>query len=244
MSQSVVEASNSEARSQEKVRFLILCLLIPIPLLLSLSPEFPSMFRSALFAAAIFGVVSITHAEEPDLSGHWQLRYSSRATSYSEQTFFFVKVEMKDGKPTATIVGSPIEVKQPDITGVEVHGKTITFKTTYLGWSFEGTMDTDGKSITGNLGTDKIPSRARLTRIDKSELTREEAATRIPPPALVAESIRLVNAPQLRNQARLETDPDKRKELFEMAEAALKDMDEKSTKDGETALLVLKREKK
>ena len=184
------------------------------------------MLRPVLFAAAVVALVAPVRAADPDISGNWLLTYSQRGGM--DQALAIIKVEMKDGKPIASTVYTPFKGLQLAVTGFEVgNGKTIKFNTS-VGWSFEGTLEADGKTAVGNLGVDVAPNRGKLTRTDKTELTQAEAIIRTEPPTPVAETQKLViAAASLRNQAIREKDADKKKELTEKADAAQKELDEK-----------------
>ncbi|HEV3439714.1 MAG TPA: hypothetical protein VG122_20280 [Gemmata sp.] len=184
------------------------------------------MLRPVLFAAAVVALVAPVRAADPDISGNWLLTYSQRGGM--DQALAIIKVEMKDGKPIASTVYTPFKGLELAVTGFEVgNGKTIKFNTS-VGWSFEGTLEADGKTAVGSLGVDVAPNRGKLTRTDKTELTQAETIIRTEPPTPVAESQKLVIAAgSLRNQAIREKDADKKKELTEKADAAQKELDEK-----------------
>jgi hypothetical protein len=185
------------------------------------------MLRLVLFAAATITLVAPVRAAEPDLSGNWQVTYSSRAIA--EQTFAIIKVEMSDGKATATVIYSPLKNANITISGVDVvNGKTIKFKTSNLNWSFEGTLEADGNTAIGNLGIDRAPYRARMFRTDKKELTPAESIIRATLPDPVTETQKLMTAvTSLRLQANREMDAEKKKELNEKANVAQKELDQK-----------------
>src|ERR1700722_10696162 len=96
---------------------------IPIP-----KQEFHSMLRPVLFLAAAIALVAPVRAADPDLSGNWLITYSQRGGI--EQTFAIIKVDVKDGKATASTLYTPFKGLQIGITGVElVQGKTLKFNT-------------------------------------------------------------------------------------------------------------------
>jgi hypothetical protein len=187
------------------------------------------MLRPVLLAAALAALVAPVRAADPDVSGNWLLTWSPRGGT--DQAFAIVKIEVKDGKPAASMVSTPIKGSQIAVNGIEVgNGKKIRLdlKFNAAAWSFEGALGEDGKTALGNLGADAAPNRARLTRTDKTELTPAEATVRPAPPAPVAESQKLAAALNtLRSQALREKDADKKKEWTEKAEAAQKEFDEK-----------------
>ncbi len=184
------------------------------------------MLRPVLFAIAVAALVAPVQAADPDISGNWLLTYSTGGGF--DRAFSIIKVEMKGGKPTASTIYTPFKGLELAVTGFEVgNGKTIKFNTS-VGWSFEGTLEADGKSAVGNFGVDLGPNRAKLMRTDKTELTPTEAVIRTEPPAPAAETQTLMTATNtLRIQARLEKDADKKKELTEKADAAQKEFEEK-----------------
>jgi len=184
------------------------------------------MLRPVLFAAAVVALVAPARAADPDISGNWLITYTPRGGT--DQAFAIIKFETKDEKPSVSTVYTPFKGLDLTVTGFEVgNGKTIKFNTS-VGWSFEGTLEADGKTAVGNFGIDLAPNRAKLTRTDKTELTQAEAVTRTTPPAPAAESQKLMAAAStLRIQAIREKDADKKKELTEKADAAQKELDEK-----------------
>jgi hypothetical protein len=188
--------------------------------------EFHVMLRPVLFAAAAIALIAPARAAEPDLAGNWQLNYSARATT--EQSFAIIKLEMNDGKATASTLYTSLKNVNVAISGIEINGKTIKFKSSYLNWTFEGILDADGKTAIGSFGNDQAPYRARLTRTGKTEVAPGESVIRATLPPEVDESQKLMTAVNaLRFQAFQEKDADKKKELTEKANLAQKELDEK-----------------
>jgi hypothetical protein len=183
------------------------------------------MLRPVLFAAAVVALVAPVRAADPDVTGTWMLSYTPRAGI--EQHFAIIKVEMKDGKPVASVVGPARKGNPLNVSGFSTDGKAVKF-TTSIGPSFEGTIDKDGKVAAGNFGDDKLMFRATLTRTDKTEIPQNEAISRTDPPAQMAEAQKLISAVTLaKNQVAREKDATKKKELTEKADAAQKEANDK-----------------
>src|SRR5262245_9636202 len=184
------------------------------------------MLRPALFAAAVVALVAPVRAADPDLSGNWLLSYSPRAGS--DQNVAIVKVEMKDGKPAASVVAVPGKGTPAAAPTLTVDGKTVKLTLTAGGPWFEGTIGADGKVVLGNFGTDQLVYRATLARTDKTALA--EAVTRTDAPAGAAAELQKLttNLNDLRLQFAREPDPVKKaNELTEKVNAAQKELDEK-----------------
>ncbi|MFM8273193.1 MAG: hypothetical protein ACKODX_12825 [Gemmata sp.] len=163
-------------------------------------------------------------AAEGDIAGNWLLTYAPRGGA--DQALMIVKVETKDGKPTATVLYTPLKGPELTVSKVEADGKTVKFNTS-LGFAFEGTVGKGGK-VVGNFSNDQTSFRARLSRTDKSELAANEISAKVDAPAPAADAAKLANAVlALRSQAAREKDADKKKELLEKVDAAQKEADEK-----------------
>ena len=110
------------------------------------------MLRPALFAVAVLALVAPTQAADPDLSGNWILSYSAR--SGFDQNIAIIQVEMKDGKPEASVLAVPGKGAAPRPVRITIDGKTIKL-TLASGGSFEGTVSSSGKDAVGNYGDDR-----------------------------------------------------------------------------------------
>jgi hypothetical protein len=192
------------------------------------------MLRRVLFAFVGIAVAAFlcvdraptVSAADPDVAGNWMLTYTPRAGM--DQVFAIIKVEVKDGKPVASVLFVPFKGAKIEVTKFETSGKTVKFDTS-VGPSFEGTLDKDGKLALGSFGPEHFCLRAQLSRTDKTELTANELAIRTDVPAPAAEAQKLASAVMvLRNKARLEKDADKKKELLDQAEEAQKEADLKA----------------
>ncbi|AWM38378.1 hypothetical protein GobsT_34910 [Gemmata obscuriglobus] len=191
------------------------------------------MHRRITFALAVLAVGALVAADrlprasaaEPEVAGNWLLTTSPRAGI--EQAYAIIKVELKDGKPQASVLHSPLKGLKLSVSKFAVSGTTITFDSS-IGWAFEGSLDRGGKVAVGSFGSDQLPNRAKLTRTDKTELTADEAIAKTDVPAPAAQAQKLNAAPlPLRNQAMREKDAQKRGELMAKATAAQKEADEK-----------------
>jgi hypothetical protein len=184
------------------------------------------MLRPVLFAVAVAALVAPARAADPDLSGNWIFSYSTRAGT--DQNFAILKVEMKDGKPVASVLATPGK-STLKVTDFEVDkGNTVKFNTS-LGASFEGTFDKDAKAAPGSLGNDQIMFRASLMRTEKTEFAANEGTRRTDAPAGPAATWHKMSTAvgDLRTEAFREKDADKKKELTDKASAAQKELDEK-----------------
>jgi hypothetical protein len=192
------------------------------------------MLRSLFLAVAGLALAALVAADrspkaaaaDADLTGNWLLTYSQ--TGAFSQNTAILRVEMKDGKPVASVVFTPGKAAPPKITAFEIaDGKTVKFN---LGLaSFEGTVGADGKAVVGNYGNDQVAYRAKLTRTDKTELAANETLTRNTPPAPMADAQKLITEPnRLRFTANQEKDPDKKKEILDKIPAAEKEANEKA----------------
>ncbi len=192
------------------------------------------MLRRALFALAGIAVAAFlatdrspkAAAADPEVAGNWLLTYSPQAGI--DQAFAIIKVEVKDGKPVASVIYTPFKGQNFEVTKFETDAKAVKL-TLNIGWAFDGSIDKDGKVVVGNIGPDQTAFRAKLTRTDKTELDMNAIVTRIDVPAPMAAAQKLTSAvAQLRAKARVEKDADAKKELLEKVDAAQKEVDEKA----------------
>src|SRR5439155_14940354 len=101
-------------------------------------------FLFVLVGVAAAAMLAPTRAADGDLSGNWQF---STVTAGGESTVCILKVETKDGKPTATVLFAPenVEIKVTDfrvtdsrvlvaLRQVRTNGKqSLTQDTTFVG---------------------------------------------------------------------------------------------------------------
>lgn len=195
--------------------------------------------RALLLSAAFIAVVvPIARTEEkaalPD--GNWILSVSG---PIGDSAVCLLKTEMKDGKPTISVVAAPPKV-EATVTGVKSDkGLTFTLKTVQTvdrngkeqkfvnERVFVAAPGKDPKVIFGSIGTDQFASRARLTATEHEKLGTLLVRS---PAADSMTKVQTLNfrPVQLKNQARQEKDADKKKDLRAQADEAQKEADEKS----------------
>ncbi len=196
------------------------------------------MLRRALFALA--GVVAAamltpTRAAEGDLTGNWQF---STTTAAADSTACIIKVETKDGKPTASVVFAPenIEVKVSEfrVTNSQVFFKlkqvrTVGKQSLTSEFAFVGVRGTDAKVVLGSAGTATARTRAKLVATTKDTLGKDELLVRHPVVEPMAQANALNSKAAIaQNKALIEKDAEKRKDLLKEAAAARKDAEEKT----------------
>jgi hypothetical protein len=191
------------------------------------------MLRRVLFALAGVAVAAFLAADrspkaaaaDPEVAGNWLFTYSPRGGQ--EMAFAILKAEDKNGKPVAEVLAPAPQFKTMAVSKFEMNGKTVTFSTS-LGFTFEGTVSADGKTVVGNFSNDQTSFRAKLAKTELTELDAKSAAIVTPPPAPEAAAQKLTSAvTALRGKAAREKDKDKRKELVEILGEAQKEADEK-----------------
>jgi hypothetical protein len=192
------------------------------------------MLRPALFMVAVLALVPSTRAAAPDLSGNWMLTLVGPS---SESRVCILKVEAKDGKPSASVVFSPPNV-ETTVTDVRSSDSTVAVtvkQVRMLGgrpltteYAFVGVPGKDPKVILGSTGTDRIRTRARLTATDKEKLEANELTTRIAIPEPMTKAMQLSSkATVAQNNLFREKDAEKRKELQKELTAAVAELNEK-----------------
>ncbi|MBM3979775.1 MAG: hypothetical protein FJ304_05745 [Planctomycetes bacterium] len=194
------------------------------------------MLRRVPFALAglvLAALITPTRAAD-DLSGNWQLVTSTAA---ADSTVCVVKVETKDGKPTASVAFAPenVQAKVTDfrVTDTRVvltvkQTRTVGKQTLTSEIAFVGVRGTDAKLVAGSIGTDTARTRAKLVATTKDALEKDELVTRHPlvePMAKAAQFNTKVLLAQ--NKVQLEKDATKRAELIKDLTAARKEADEK-----------------
>ena len=200
------------------------------------------MLRRALFAFAGIAVAALlahdglsrAKAAPAEITGNWQL---STVTAFGESTVCILKVETKDGKPSATVLFSPpnaeTTVKSISTTDTTVtvnvkQSRTIGKQQITSDIAFVGTRGAGAKIILGSTGTATARSRAKLTLTDKETLGKDDLLVRgtLPEPMTKAQQLSS-KALVAQNKAALEKDAEKRKELLKEAADARKEADEK-----------------
>jgi hypothetical protein len=195
------------------------------------------MLRRALFALAgvvVAAALTPTRAADGDLSGNWQFVTSTFA---ADSTVCVIKVETKDGKPTASVAFAPENV-QANVTEFRVTNSQVFFKlkqvrtvgkqTLTSEFAFVGVRGTDAKVISGSVGTESARSRAKLIATTKDKFEKDELVTRHPLVEPMTKATQLNSKVILaQNKVQLEKDAEKRKELIKDLTAARKEADEK-----------------
>jgi hypothetical protein len=180
--------------------------------------------RSLVVAAAVVAVaLSASAANRPDadLSGNWLITYSTPTTEFN---YCIVKIETKDGKPTASVVANGLKGLNVSVKSVQVSGKEVSI-TLSNSPSFVGTVGADPKVVLGSFGTDQQMFRAKMVRTEAE--TIDTPSVRVNPPEQMAKAQAMTSRPLvLRNQARAEKDADKKKDLLAQADEAQKQADE------------------
>jgi hypothetical protein len=191
-----------------------------------------------LFAGLVALAVAVpASAELPE--GNWRL--SQHSTPLSDSRLLVLKVETKDGKPTAAVSDSmkqvmargqeptPVEVK---VTEFKVDGDNVTLSATVAGQplEFEGALDAkDKKTVYGSIDNGRLVTRARLTMQDDGKLAPFNAADRPKAPEPYAAAQKLNSAAlQLQFRAQQAKDPNDRAELTAEIKKARAEADEKA----------------
>lgn len=195
----------------------------------------------ALAGVAAAAVLAPGRAADGDLSGNWQL---SNVGLTGDSAVCILKVETKDGKPTATVVFSPPNVKT-EVTEFRTTGSTVAVSVKQTRTlkdkagkehefinetAFVGARGTDPKVVLGSTGDTRYRSRAKLTATDKETLGKGELGTAAKLPEPMAEALKLGSQlQQAQMKAFREKDAEKKKELQKALTAQAKETDEKQT---------------
>lgn len=196
------------------------------------------MMRPVVFAIAAIALAVPAPAAAPDLSGNWVL---STIGPVGESAVCILKVETKDGKPTASVVFAP-ENAEVSISHLSISDKSValtlkqtrTFKTTQgdrkitTELPFVGVIGKDGKIILGSTGDHRNRSRAKLAATDKTTLAKEDLVVRstMPEPMTKAQQLN-TKVLQAQNRWQLEKDAAKKKDLLAAFLEVRKEADEK-----------------
>ena len=195
------------------------------------------MLRRALLAlagVALAAVLAPTRAADGDIAGNWKL---ATVTAGAESAVCILTVEVKDGKPTASVAFAPegTEAKVTDFRVTESRVFVTVKRTQTVGKqsisqdiAFVGVRGTDAKVIFGSTGTATFRSRAKLTATDKDKLEKDELFVRSPLPEPMTAAQQLTTKAALaQNKAVLEKDAETKKELLKAAADARTEADEK-----------------
>jgi hypothetical protein len=198
------------------------------------------MLRPVLFAVAVVAIVAHSPAPAaPDLAGNWVF---STVAPGGESVVCILKVEAKDGKPSATVAFAPenVEVTVKDFrateSGVSFTAKQVrTLKTTKgdqkltTELAFVGVPGKDPKVILGSTGNDRARTRAKLAATDKQELAANELTVRTPLPEPMTKIQQLnTKAGVAQGKMLREKDAEKKKELQKEFVALRKEAEEQS----------------
>lgn len=192
------------------------------------------MIRPALFAAAVVMLLAPAQAADTLAPGNWKL---STVTPTGETVHCILKVELKDGKPTASVLFSPPDV-ETTLSDFRVTGSTVTATVkqvrTAMGrpltseFAFVGVPGKDPKVVLGSTGTNTARTRARLSMTDKTKLDAGELTTRTPLPEPMTQAQQLSSkAAQAQSKMLTEKDATKKQELQKVFSAAVQELNEK-----------------
>ena len=198
------------------------------------------MFLKRSLAAALALTAGVALAARPDdkaplADGNYLL---STVSGSGERVLCILKVETRDGKPTATVVASPpgteTTVKEFKTAGKGVsvavrQERTAGGRKLSSEQTFTGTAGGDPKAVLGSVGDDRFPQRAKLSATDKAELGKGDLI--VPSPAAGAlNKVQQLNsrALTLQIQAQQTKDAEKRKDLMKQMAEARKESAEKA----------------
>jgi hypothetical protein len=200
------------------------------------------MLRRFLFAFAGLAIAAFLAAERAphavaapaEVAGSWIM---VTVTGTAESTVCIVKVETKDGKPTASVVFSPenVEVKVSDFRVTESRVYLTVKQTRMINnqkftseLAFVGERGTDAKVLYGSVGTATARTRSKLIATDKEKLEKDELFVRNPAPEAMIKATQLSSKVILaQNKVLQEKDAEKKKELTKELTEARKEADEK-----------------
>jgi hypothetical protein len=196
------------------------------------------LLRRALTAALVLaaGVALAARPDDKALlpDGNYLL---STVSGTGDRVLCLLKVETKDGKPTASVVATPLK-GEVTVTEFKTAGKDVTV-TVQLKQSFSGREFTsqqtftgtvgDPKTVLGTTGSERSPQRAKLTATDKAKLDKADAFARTPASEALSKVLQLNNkAYTLQFKAQQTKDADERKDLMKQMAEARKEAIEKS----------------
>jgi hypothetical protein len=196
------------------------------------------MFRTTLLAVALTCVIPVpaTAADAPDLTGDWMLTWLSPPglmPPMGRVEFYtcIVRVEQKDGVPTATLVSSPSNLPAVSVAELKVTGKDVTLafrggESLFIkGGTFTGTVG-DAGVVRGTITGDMRVFRAQLARTSETTLKASLHLADYPEPMLSAWNLTMRQL-TLRSRATNEKDVEKKKALRAELEAFEKERVEK-----------------
>lgn len=183
------------------------------------------LLRRSLIAVAVCAAVALPcrAADKPALAdGKYLLYYTPAAAT--EQRVAIVEVKTTDGKTTGeTLDGGPGPNKW-SVTDLKVAGPAVTANLAIgpTKLTFEGAVDPKNpKQVLGNMGDDARLFRAVMVATEMEKLEQKDMFAQAKLPQEMADLTKLRTEPlRLQQQARTETDADKRKEILDQAKAA------------------------
>jgi hypothetical protein len=186
------------------------------------------MSRIVVLVAALLLAAPPARADDPPLAaGNWLLSYMPVATP--ERRMALLKVETKDGKPTATLVsaGQRDSVK---VDGFRVEGKIASF-TLDVGvkLQFEGVVDAkDPRRVLGSFGDDQRVFFAKLAASELETLGRQDMMASVPLPEPMQQAQKLqISIARLQFKLSKAEEGEEKNELQKKLDEARKEANEK-----------------
>ncbi|MCI0705351.1 MAG: hypothetical protein L0241_30190 [Planctomycetia bacterium] len=198
------------------------------------------MLRSLLLAVAVAlaGFLALERAPKAgaadELTGNWQL---STITLSGESVVCILKVEEKNGKPSASVLFSPPEV-ETSLLDFRVTDKTVSVTvkqvrriegsavTTRI--AFVGVRGSDKKLILGSTGDHRIRHRAKFSATNKQKLGANELFVHAKLPAPITKALELSEkVSTLQKMLAQEKDETKQKQLQDQLAEARTQREEK-----------------
>jgi hypothetical protein len=146
-----------------------------------------------LAALVLAALVAPAFAAGPKLEGNWKFMDVSNG---GETTLALIKIEVKEGKPTATVLSSPL-VPGLKVEGLKASDTAVKFDIQIPGGSAPVTLlvpkgDEKPKTLRGTFQFGKRPTFAELERTDLTELDAKDARKQTP---AIQEIIKISRAP-------------------------------------------------
>ena len=175
--------------------------------------------------AAVVVLAPAAFAADTLPEGNW--RFSQNIGAVNESPLAVLKIEAKDGKPSATVVAEAIKAGLK-VSDFKVEGKAVSFVVEIGGgkYTFEGQTDPkDAKVVRGSFTDGTRLFRGSLHAQEGDKIERPAPPK---PPEQMAEAQKLLIAPtQARIKAQRSTDANEKAELLAQAKEAQKEADQK-----------------
>jgi hypothetical protein len=157
-----------------------------------------------LAALAVFALAALAapaFAAGPNLAGNWKFMDVSNG---GETTLALIKIEVKDGKPTATVLSSPL-VQGLKVEGLKASDSSVSFEIKIPGGAAPVTLsvpkgDEKPKTLRGTFAFGKRPTFAQLERTDLTEIEEKDARKQTP---AIQDLIKASRAPAADREAQL-----------------------------------------